>query len=186
MTPTFYAHSPVHRIKIDVMPNMTHSWIHLIVVAGLVAGLPGIVLSADDLKPFPSPQNGYRRAVIRLPAVDVPDDRRVELILGKTLEVDCNRQFLSGQLTRQVVPGWGYGYFVLSDVRGPASTLMACPPDEPKRTALVRIRFGQDYAQSGWLRYNPKLPIVVYVPEEIEVRYRIWSAHPQTAIAGSE
>ncbi len=26
------------------------------------------------------------------------------------------------------------------------------------------------------LRYNSKLPIVLYVPKDVEVRYRIWSA----------
>lgn len=26
------------------------------------------------------------------------------------------------------------------------------------------------------VRYNSKLPVVVYVPEGVEVRYRIWSA----------
>jgi len=26
------------------------------------------------------------------------------------------------------------------------------------------------------LRYNSKLPLVLYVPKDIEVRYRIWSA----------
>ena len=26
------------------------------------------------------------------------------------------------------------------------------------------------------LRYNSRLPIVVYVPEGVEVRYRLWSA----------
>jgi len=26
------------------------------------------------------------------------------------------------------------------------------------------------------IRYNSRLPIVVYVPEDVEVRYRIWSA----------
>jgi len=63
---------------------------------------------------------------------------------------------------------------------------MACPPDEPKRSAFVRINPGKDDAQNGWLRYNPKLPVVVYVPHDIEVRYRIWSADQHTATAPSE
>jgi ecotin len=30
------------------------------------------------------------------------------------------------------------------------------------------------------IRYNSRLPIVVYVPAEVEVRYRIWSAEPES------
>ena len=165
---------------------MNHAWGSLIIFAGLLGGVPAALLAADDLKPFPEPENGYRRVVIRLPAVATPDDRRVELIFGKTLVVDCNRHILSAQLTRKVVQGWGYEYFVLGNVRGSASTLMACPPDEPRRTAFVRIGFGRDDTQHGWQRYNPKQPIVVYLPDGIELHYRIWSADPQTATAVSE
>jgi ecotin len=165
---------------------MHYVWVSLGILTGLLGGVPAAVLAADNLKPFPESERGYRRIVIRVPAVDTPDDRRVELIFGRTMEVDCNRQVLSAQLTRKVVQGWGYEYFVLGNVRGPASTLMACPPDEPRRTAFVRIGLGRDDAQHGWQRYNPKLPIVVYVPDGIELHYRIWSADPQTATAGSE
>lgn len=154
-----------------------------------LAGLPGSIpaaMAADDLKPFPEAEAGYRRVVIRLPVVDVPDDRRVELIFGKMMEVDCNRHFLSGQLKRKVAQGWGYDYFVLGKIGGPASTMMACPPDEPKKNTFVRVSPGRDEAQNGWQRYNPKLPIVIYVPDGIEVRYRIWTADKQTATAPSE
>ena len=30
------------------------------------------------------------------------------------------------------------------------------------------------------IRYNSRLPIVVYAPEGVEIRYRIWSAGPET------
>jgi len=165
---------------------MHYAWSTLIIFAGLLGGVPTAALAADDLKPFPQSESGYRRVIIRLPTVDTPDDRRVELIFGKMLEVDCNRHILSAQLTRKVVQGWGYEYFVLGNVRGPASTQMACPPDEPKKTAFVRIGFGTDDVQHGWLRYNAKLPIVVYLPDRIELHYRIWSADQQTATAVSE
>ncbi|HTN94764.1 MAG TPA: serine protease inhibitor ecotin [Gallionella sp.] len=151
-----------------------------------LTGSPAAAMAADDLKPYPEAGAGYRRVVIRLPEVDAPDERRVELIIGKRMEVDCNRHFLSGRLERKVAQGWGYDYFVLSSVSGPASTMMACPPDEPKRTDFVRVNPGGNDAQDGWLRYNPKLPIVVYVPDGIEVRYRIWTADKKTAGAESE
>ncbi len=36
------------------------------------------------------------------------------------------------------------------------------------------------------LRYNSKLPIVVYAPKDVEVRYRIWSASEKVEKAVSE
>jgi ecotin len=167
-------------------PDRVTAAVFFIALAGLPGCFPAAAMAADDLKPFPQPETGYRRVVIRLPAVDAPDERRVELIPGKIMEVDCNRHFLSGHLARKVARGWGYDYFVLGNVSGPASTMMACPPDEPRRPDFVRVNIGKDDAQNGWLRYNPKLPIVVYVPDNIEVRYRIWSADQHTATAPSE
>jgi ecotin len=154
-----------------------------------LAGLPGsfpAAMAADDLKPFPEAEAGYRRVVIRLPVVDAPDDRRVELIFGKMMEVDCNRHFLSGRLARKVAQGWGYDYLVLDKVSGPASTMMACPPDEPKKAVFVRVGLGRDDWPNGWQRYNSRLPIVIYVPDGIEARYRVWAADKQTDTAPSE
>jgi len=126
---------------------------------------------ANDLKAFPAPEPGMQRVVIRVPAVPVPDDRRVEVMIGRTLEVDCNRHMLSAKVVRKVAKGWGYSYYVVSDLKGPASTMMACPPDQPKRQEFVRA----NVTELSWLRYNPRLPVVVYVPDGVEVRYRIWS-----------
>jgi ecotin len=135
--------------------------------------LPGLVM-ADDLKAFPPAGAGMQRHVIRVPAVDAPDERKVEVMVGKRLEVDCNRQRLSAQVERKVAQGWGYHYYEVSKLSGPVSTLMACPPGEARTEAFVQAATEELSA----LRYNPRLPIVVYVPEGTEVRYRIWSAGP--------
>jgi len=47
------------------------------------------------------------------------------------------------------------------------------PLKEKKVFEFVQIG-GEPYL----IRYNSRLPIVVYVPEGAEVRYRIWSADP--------
>jgi ecotin len=49
--------------------------------------------------------------------------------------------------------------------------MMACPPGEEKRQVFVQVR-----GDNMLLRYNSKLPIVVYAPTGFEVRYRIWAA----------
>jgi len=34
------------------------------------------------------------------------------------------------------------------------------------------------------IRYNSRLPIVVYAPSDVEVRYRIWRASPEVKMMG--
>jgi len=124
----------------------------------------------EDLKPWPAASPGETRFVIRLARKEDEDAHGVELVVGKDLEVDCNRHWFGGKLDREVVSGWGYPLYRLSSVAGPASTMMACPEEE-KRTVFVAV-----HLEDPMLRYNSKLPIVVYVPEGFIVRYRNWSA----------
>jgi ecotin len=133
------------------------------------------------MKPYPSPDEGYRRMVFRVPAVDDELERRIEIIVGKTLPGDCNRRWFGGDLERRIARGWGFPFFVLNPPAGPASTMMACPPGQDPTEELVPVR-GKGFLQ----RYNSKLPVVVYVPDGFEVRYRIWSAGEQIGHARPE
>jgi ecotin len=128
----------------------------------------------DDLKAFPPAQAGYERIVIRLDPKPNEADLRLELMIGREMEVDCNLRSLGGSVTRETVVGWGYSYYRAEVMATGPSTLMACPPEEQKRLAFVQVR--QD---KPLRRYNSKLPVVVYVPKGVEVRYRIWSAGPE-------
>ena len=49
---------------------------------------------------------------------------------------------------------------------------MAVDPDAPQVERFVSL------SGETILRYNSRLPIVVYVPVGIEVRYRLWRAEP--------
>jgi len=137
-------------------------------------------VSADSIKMFPAAKTGQKRYVIALPAEAVESDIRVELMVGKTLQVDCNQHWFMGNLTEQTVQGWGYSYYQLADVKGPATTLMACP-GQAKQDAFVQVR-GEGFL----LRYNSRLPIVVYVPDGFEVRYRLWRASNEVAWATAQ
>ena len=131
----------------------------------------------NDLAPWPTAEPGETRFVIRLPAVDDESSHRVELEIGKDMEIDCNRHWFGGTFERQVVSGWGYPMYRLSGIAGPAATMMACP-EESKRATFVQVRLDDPF-----IGYNSKLPIVVFVPEGFSVRYRIWSpdGEPRTA-----
>jgi ecotin len=130
---------------------------------------------ADALKAFPAAAAGQTRHVITLPAQTDESALKVELILGKTQTVDCNRQFFGGRLETRTAEGWGYDYYVLPALGNAASTLMGCPPGS-ERQAFVTTQ------EQPLIRYNSRLPVVIYAPSDVEVRYRVWRAgETQTA-----
>ena len=138
----------------------------------IVAALPSAAHAAklEEVAPFPKPESGFARQVIHLTPQAREDDYQVEILVGKTLNVDCNRQRLGGILEEKNLEGWGYPFYRLEKVIGPMSTFMACPDGKSHQDFVPVVGDG------FMLRYNSKLPIVLYVPKDVEVRYRIWSA----------
>ncbi|WP_448679700.1 serine protease inhibitor ecotin [Pseudomonas nicosulfuronedens] len=134
----------------------------------------------EDVAPYPKAEDGFVRQVIHLPEQAQEENFKVEILAGKTLTVDCNRQRLGGTLEEKTLEGWGYSYYRLDKVSGPASTLMACPDGKTRQDFVPVI--GDGFV----LRYNSKLPIVIYAPKDVEVRYRLWSASEKVEKARAE
>ncbi|MCY1404190.1 Ecotin [compost metagenome] len=143
-------------------------------------GQQALAANLKDVAPYPEAEAGFTRHVITLPTQTEENDHKVEILAGQQLEVDCNRQRLGGTLEEKTLQGWGYSYYWLEAVKGPMSTLMACP-DGKKNKAFVPV-----VGEGFMLRYNSKLPIVVYAPKGVEVKYRIWSAGEQVSDAAVE
>lgn len=125
----------------------------------------------EKIAPYPKAEKGMKRQVIQLTPQEDESTLKVELLIGQTLEVDCNHHRLGGELASKTLEGWGYDYYVFDKVTSPVSTMMACP-DGKKEQKFVTAYLGD----TGMVRYNSKLPIVVYTPANIEVKYRIWKA----------
>lgn len=142
--------------------------------------LAACAATPEALQPFPAAAEGQRRHVIDLPPRPNEADHRVELIAGKTLEADCNLQRLGGQWQEKNVEGWGYGYYQLERVGPALSTLMACPDDSRRQTFVTAG------GEPLLVRYNSQLPLVIYAPADVEVRYRIWSAAPDSHSAAQQ
>ena len=121
----------------------------------------------DNIHMFPQAEEGFVRHVIEVPKTDNDYDHKVELLIGKVMLVDCNKHSLMGKVESVTLKGWGYKYLEVTDIQSGPSTLMACK--EPKTEKFISIR-------DTLRRYNSRFPIVAYVPEGYEVRYRIWSA----------
>ena len=142
-----------------------------IVIALLAAACTSAFASNDILSPFPQAEKGMKRQVIQLPEQQDEAQYKVELLIGQKLEVDCNQHRLGGTLTSKTLEGWGYDYYLFDKVTSPVSTMMACP-DGKKTEKFVTAYLGDH----SLLRYNSKLPIVVYTPDNIDVKYRLWKA----------
>ncbi|MDC9598518.1 serine protease inhibitor ecotin [Xenorhabdus anantnagensis] len=125
----------------------------------------------EDIAPYPAASEGMVRSVIELPQKEHENNHMVELMIGKDMKVDCNHHWFGGTLKTKTLEGWGFDYYVLSSVSGPASTKMACPGHKDKMS-FVQVQLGKD----AFVRYNSKLPIVVYTPKDMTVKYRIWLA----------
>lgn len=121
--------------------------------------------------PWPEASSGMKRQMIQLPAQQDEHAFKVELLIGQTLDVDCNQHRLGGALESKTLQGWGYDYYVFTPTSGTISTMMACP-DGKKERKFVTAWLGDN----ALMRYNSRLPIVVYTPENIDVKYRIWRA----------
>ncbi len=133
-----------------------------------------VTQAADNLQAFPPAEKGMTRFVLNLPEVPNENDLKVEVLVGKTVKTDpYNRYFFGGQLETRTVKGWGFDYHILRKIGPMAGTLMAVPPDSPQVERFITLR-----GDPHLLRYNSRLPLVIYVPEDVEVRYRIWRADP--------
>lgn len=124
--------------------------------------------AAQELKAFPAALAGHRRFVIELPTLAHEADHQLELIGGKAMTVDCNARGMDGRFDARDVPGWGYTYWVLQSQGQVRSTMMMCPPGSEK-PGFVK-------AEPLMLRYNSKLPVVVFVPDGMRLRWRVWQA----------
>jgi ecotin len=131
-----------------------------------------LAFAADDMKAFPPAEEGMTRHVINLPKQDDETTFKVELMVGKMVRTDAvNRYFFGGTLETESIPGWGFDRYILRKLGPMAGTLMAVNPDAPQVERFISLG-----GEARLLRYNSRMPLVVYVPVGVEVRHRVWHA----------
>jgi len=126
----------------------------------------------SPLEAFPAPEDGLQRFVIELPekARDEEDAFKVEIVAGKQILTDgVNRYRLANRIEARSLKGWGYTFYEVTGSGETMGTLMAPPEGTPM---VERFVAGEPIL----VRYNSRLPIVVYAPMDYQVRYRIWQA----------
>jgi ecotin len=143
----------------------------IITIALLTIASVPLASAADNMKAFPPAEEGRARHVINLPKQKDESAFKVELIIGKTVRTDAqNHYFFGGTLETVNIPGWGFDRYVLRNLGPMAGTLMAVDPNAPQVDRFISL------GGETMLRYNSRLPVVVYVPVGVEVRYRVWRA----------
>lgn len=151
---------------------MRTAWIALVT---FLLAMP-VGRAADNMKAFPPADAGMVRHVLQLPPQDDETGFKVELIVGRMVQVDeANRYFFGGRIEEETIQGWGLTLYKLRQLGPLAGTRMAVDPQAPKVERFVALG-GDQYL----LRYNSRLPLVVYVPAGVEVRYRIWTAEARS------
>ena len=151
-------------------------WLKIKLVLIIMIMVPGVRAGAGDkMAAFPSPEPGMERFVLQLPEQKDESNIRIELIVGRTVRVDnSNTYFWGGEIKKQTVKGWGYSYYTVNRLGPMAGTMMAVDPDSPRVEKFITLGGKQVF-----IPYNSRLPVVVYVPSDVEVRYRLWTAEAE-------
>lgn len=162
-----------------LMPGLSAALLALLAAPGAGA-VPRL-----DLSGLPAPAAGERRWVIQLPGVlrpggdpslsADPADWRLQLIVGRMVWLDCNRQMFTGRVQRlNAEAAQGPLLHRVSAVGPLVSTRMACPPDQPRRREFVPMA-----TEPLLLPYDVSRPVVLDAPAPLEVRWRLWKAERQ-------
>ncbi len=148
------------------------------VLIGLIASL-AMSSEQNHIEAFPEAEPGMVRHVITLPEMSRPDENySVELVAGRTILTDgVNVLRMDTALNPHPLEGWGFTYYRMTGEGRVASTLMAPPEGAPEVEAFVA-------GSPLTVRYNSRLPVVIYAPEGFEIRYRIWAAADEYLPAG--
>ena len=78
------------------------------------------------MKAFPPAKEGMVRYLLQLPKQDDESAFKVQLIVGKTVQVDeRNRYFFGGKIEEETIKGWGFPRYNVSKLGPMAGTLMA-------------------------------------------------------------
>lgn len=122
-----------------------------------------------DIGMFPAAKKGYKRIVIQVPEAANENDMKVGISCGLIVDVDlCNQFYLIGKTSEKNLQGWGVTYYEVESDGGYISTKMACQELGTKKQFIS--------LEPIFTRYNSKFPVVLYVPEILSVKYRIWKA----------
>ena len=112
----------------------------LLVIVVLLMASASASQDADNMKAFPPAQKGMARHVLHLPRQTDESQFEVELIVGKTVQVDeRNRYFFGGKIEEDTIKGWGFTRYTVTTLGQMAGTLIAVDPRAPRSASSSRL-----------------------------------------------
>lgn len=148
--------------------------IALVAFAGLSlsSAMAQETISKVDVSIFPKPEKGYKMMVIEVPFSANDADKKISFFAGKYMDTDsCNNFSLQGTFETKDLKGWGYNYYVYKTDGNVMSTNMGCGDSK------TVYRFVSGVSET--INYNGKMPIVIYVPENIDIQFKIYEANKE-------
>ncbi|MDR1517183.1 MAG: hypothetical protein LBS52_03645 [Dysgonamonadaceae bacterium] len=129
--------------------------------------------TAEKITPEPNTRtypllSGYKVNSFTAPANKSEAEKsklKFEIVAGKTVEVDCNDHVLTGDFEKRSMRD-GYIYYVFNSDGNIVSTTKACP-DNSLQTKFVK-------GPGLLFDYDNRNPVIVYTPNGIDARYRVW------------
>ena len=147
-----------------------------LILALTIVGVAQQRSSEYGLEAYPPAEKGQVRYVWHPPQLSNETDAKVELIVGKTIDTDgVNRYTLKGNIVTETIKGWGYDRYIVVADGGMIRTLIGVPPGTPRVEKFVKLG-----GPATLVRYNSRLPVVVYAPEGLTVRFRVWRPEEAT------
>ena len=152
---------------------MTHRFLNAL-LASLLA-LLSLAAQAQNKTPnkldtlFPTAQKGYKKITVYVPKANKEQHLKLELLVGITKQVDCNTHTLIGNIKAQTLTSYGYNYYTVESDGTLASTNMLCLNNTTTKKFIPLAPY--------FTNYNSALPLVIYLPESMELKYRIWKAN---------
>lgn len=131
----------------------------------------------------PSPREGERRCLFVLDPLEhyvESKDRMVELLPGRVETVDgVNTYYINGCTTEEKFPGLDYTCYRV-DLRDTYRSRCAVPPEATPEEKFISQRHRK------LIPYNSRKPVVVYLPEDAQLHYRIWTGGQEVVAKKAE
>ena len=134
----------------------------------LIMSLLSISKTAVKTDIYPKAEKGMVRHTIVLDEKENENNYIVKIKFGREKTVDCNNSFLlGGKIEEMNLEGYGYNYYTFSCSEDMASTQMLCPIQTKSQKDVF-------YNVEEIIRYNSKLPVVIYAPKGVFVNYSVY------------
>lgn len=117
---------------------------------------------------YPKAEQGMVKHIVILDEKADEGSYLIKLKFGREEVIDCNQHFLiDGKIEEKVLEGYGYTYYEFKGSDKMASTLMACGTQAKTKKDVF-------YNSEEIIRYNSKLPVVIYAPKDVFVNYTVY------------